>query len=1279
VHKSKGEQTSPPNQLLVLHAEEPPTKRKRIEVSDLLNPPEVIKVEKVKLKTKTKKPNRPPLMLHDVSEKLLDCVVNLTWKDLMTVQPRLITPLVKQMRSTSRKKKLQLLGKYSDDELTDEQTDEEMSGDDTSESSTDEAEFEDPLVQDVVQKGELPARYTELKPASYLKVRIGKNECGLFLDTGAHYSIVSQAFLGKIGAVPTLLEHSKKICPIDKSSLIIRKCCTMNIEFAPGVVIPITFLVMDNAAVPLLLGIIDFMHIEGSISYSNSEVTIRLKSKQVTLPLYEKRELDEVLSEEDDNDEIIASVLKEFVSDNAEKNDDVGLSHQEMSDIEYQEIKLQKIKDRITEIATLDDNERKKVRELLIRYEDIFEDRIECLPGLKDYYYEILLEPDAKPIASKCRRFSPKEKVIIREELTKMKQAGIVKESKSEWVSPVVLVPKPDGSIRFCINFKALNKVTPKDKYPLPLIDDCVQQLSGKPFVSLFDCASGYWQVKLHPTSTKYTAFITPFGTYEFTVLPFGLTNAPALFSRLMEKIFEDFRGQFMAIYLDDLAVFSSSFEEHLDHLEQVFKRLREHQVMLKLKKCQFVAQGFRYLGFMITPQGLQPDPSKVDALVKLKVPKNVHQLRSFLGLAGYFRRFINVFAEKAVPLTALLRKDAEFIWTSECDAAVAYFKNALVTAPVLKQVDEKNALVLSCDASGTALGSVLEQFDEEGVLRPVAYYSRRFLKAECNYISYERECLAVVSSIQHFRYLLHGRFFTVYTDNSAVTAIFRARDPVGRIARWIYILSEYDFDLKHRAGKENHVADALSRLPVVAVAVEEDQSPGPITFDAVEKYLTGDNNLDSPRMRREARNYVIDSSGSLFRRTKLGNVKVLRSIGEVHDVLRVLHDQLGHFGFNSVWDWVRERFWAKSLYRDVKQFISSCVECQSYSFRRPLYQFTGQSKISGILTSWYLDCVGPFNRSPVGNAYLLVMVEPLSGYPLAFPIPVESTSAVLPHVESVFATFGNPSVLVADRGPAFRSTAFKNMCATHGVTVELIPSYQPEWAGMVERVNLSLRYALYKMVGNSNAWETVLQSVLYGLRVRRHSRTGVSPYFMMFGVSPRLSIDDPELLPLSPDARKLELALVDKVRTVNRREKISGSKVITFTVGSLVLVLRAEKRKGKPLAKSQPIYVGPCKVLNVLEHNLYRVVSEDGKVGEFHVSRLVPFYPRGPFQGGRLEKQDGFMIDNEDIGRDIDLLTDEVRPLHDSPLTTVAKMCLIESIDECKTRGPLHLLRSDS
>ncbi|KAI3660863.1 hypothetical protein MP638_006620 [Amoeboaphelidium occidentale] len=946
VNKSKAEQSSSPNQLLVLHVEEPPTKRKRIEVSDLLNPPEVIKVEKIKPKTKAKKPKKPTLMLHDISEKLLDCVVNLTWKDLMTVQPRLITPLVKQMRSTSKKKKLQLLGKDSDDELTDEHTDEETSGDDTSESSTDETDYEDPMVQDVVQKGELPARYTELKPASYLKVRIGKHECGLFLDTGAHYLIVSQSFLGRIGAVPTLLEQSKKICPIDKSSLIIRKCCTMNIEFAPGVVIPITFLVMDNSAVPLLLGIIDFLHIEGSISYSNSEVTIRLKSKQVTLPLYEKRELDEVLSEEEDDDDIIASVLKEFVSDNADEDDDVSLSQQETSEIEYQEKKLQMIKDRITEIDTLEDNERKKVRELLIRFEDVFEERIERLSGLKNYFYEILLEPDAKPIASKCRKFSPKEKVIIPEELTKMKQAGIVKESESEWVSPVVLVPKPDGSIRFCINFKVLNKVTPKDKYPLPLIDDCVQQLSGKPFVSFFDCASGYWQVKLHPTSTKYTALITPFGTYEFTVLPFGLTNAPAMFSRLMENMFKDFRGHFMAIYLDDLAVFLSSFEENLDHLEQVFKRLREHQVMLKLKKCRFVAQGFRYLGFMITPQGLQPDPRKVEALVKLKMPKNVHQLRSFLGLAGYFRRFIPVFARKAVPLTALLRKDAEFIWTPECKAAVEYFKNALVTAPVLKQVDEKNALVLSCDASGTALGSVLEQFDEEGVLRPVAYYSRRFLKAECNYISYERECLAVVSSIQHFRYLLHGRSFTVYTDNSAVTDISRARDPVGRIARWIYILSEYDFDLKHRAGKENHVADALSRLPVVAVAVAENQSPGPITFYAVVRYLTGENSLDSTRMRREARKYAIDSSGSLFRRTKLGNLKVLNTTGEVHDVLRILHDQLGHFGFTSVWDWVRERFWARSLYRDVKQLISSCVECQSYSFRRPLYQFTGQSKI---------------------------------------------------------------------------------------------------------------------------------------------------------------------------------------------------------------------------------------------------------------------------------------------------------------------------------------------
>ena len=396
---------------------------------------------------------------------------------------------------------------------------------------------------------------------------------------------------------------------------------------------------------------------------------------------------------------------------------------------------------------------------------------------------------EATPKRQSVRRtpFAVREEVA--EQLRRMQEQGVIQPSCSPWASPVVLVRKKDGSLHFCIDYRGLNTVTKTDLFPLPRIDDLLDQLGRAKFFSTLNLAAGYWQVRVHPDSREQTAFVTHQGLYEFTVVPFGLKNAPAVFQRLMQRVLmglnPDQGPDFVSIYLDDILVFSVTFEEHLEHIQQVIERLTVAGLKLKPSKCHFICQEVEYLGHLITPSGIHPNPNRVKAVQEFPVPQSVREVRQFLGVASYYRRFIRGFAKTAQPLHALTQKGAPFEWTQFCQNAFEELKSHLTESPLLAYPDFDKSFILETDASMKGLGPVLSQVQADGRPHPVAYASHALSPQEKCYAITELESLAVVWAVNYFHAYLYGHDVVVFTDHLAVKAVLETPNPSGKHARW--------------------------------------------------------------------------------------------------------------------------------------------------------------------------------------------------------------------------------------------------------------------------------------------------------------------------------------------------------------------------------------------------------------------------------------------------------------------------------------------------------------
>jgi len=709
------------------------------------------------------------------------------------------------------------------------------------------------------------------------------------------------------------------------------------------------------------------------------------------------------------------------------------------------------------------------------------------------------------PIKQRYRPRNPAMQKIIDDEVQAMLRNGVIEPSTSPWSSPVVVVRKKDGRPRFCIDFRRVNEVTERDAYPLPQINATLDKLRGARYLTTLDLQQGYWQIPLAPESRAVTAFTVPGrGLMQFRVMPFGLHSAPATFQRLLDTILGPELEPHVFAYLDDIIIASPTFEDHLRHLREVFRRLKDAHLRLNPEKCRFCVPELKYLGHIVNRQGVRTDPEKIKAIGQWPTPSTVRQIRQFVGLASWYRRFIPDFSATAAPLTNLTKKNARWRWGTEEEQAFRALKKALSSAPILACPDFDRQFVIQTDASTTGLGAVLTQHFEEGE-RVIAYASRTLNGAEKNYSATELECLAVVWGIRHFRGYLEGYQFSVITDHQALRWLRGIESPTGRLARWMLELQQYTFEVKYRRGKLNRVADALSRLPAVHAA-RQPRCP----------WYHGQ--LRRVRERPDEFSDYTVRQGKLYRHV-LHSTDFREVPAELQwkecvpkykraAILHRVHDQpsAGHLGIAKTIARAAETFYWPRMFADIARYVRGCANCLAHknSQERP----AGLLHATPVKTPWEqasIDLIGPLPRSTNGHVWLLVMQDRFTKWVELSPLRRATTPEIVQRLTTqIIFRHGCPETVISDNGRQFVAGAMKHALASFGIKARTTPAYTPQ-CNPVERTNKTIKTMIAQYVGkNHRHWDRHIAALQFAYNTAKHDSTGYTPAFLNYGREPQ-------------------------------------------------------------------------------------------------------------------------------------------------------------------------------
>ncbi|CAF4150636.1 unnamed protein product, partial [Adineta steineri] len=676
--------------------------------------------------------------------------------------------------------------------------------------------------------------------------------------------------------------------------------------------------------------------------------------------------------------------------------------------------------------------------------------------------HEIKLLPSSQPCNLPPYRIAPARRQVVEENLREMLQDNVIVPSKSPWASPVVLAPKKDGTLRFCVDYRKLNAMTVRDAYPIPRIDDTLDSLQEAKFISTLDLRTGYWQVEMDEKSREKTAFITHKGLFEFKVMPYGLTNAPATFQRLMDIVLAGLKWQCCLVYIDDVIIYSSSFEQHIEDLKRVFEALRSANLTLKTSKCYFCRRETKYLGHIITKDGIKPDPDLVKSVIDFPRPKTIRDVQSFLGLTGYYRRFIKNYAKIAEPLIKQLRYTTNgnhhLQWSEQCTEAFNIMKGKLTTAPIMNTPNFEQSFILEVDACEYGLGAVLTQeYDNKKYV--IAYASRTLSAIERKYGATEREALAIVWATKHFRVYIEGSTVLIRSDCKALEWLRNAKDITGRLARWAMKLSAYQIEnIQYRPGKQNANADSLSRNPVSDTV---DQNPKLLAIETAINLWENTNILDEIKTEQQAdsklkhimdklrsnhmpifidtRNpyllindilYKAKNSNRHYNQREIGNKHLLvipksmqrKLLSWAHD-----HPSAGHGGQQKTLFRLTTRVFWESMRKDVYEYVASCQACQKFKYNNiPL---ANPLQIHTVNEPWHtigIDLMGPFPKTARQKRFLLVIVDYFTRWIEVFPLRT-TTSVDIAQIliNEIFTRYGMPIFILSDNGPQFVSLLF--------------------------------------------------------------------------------------------------------------------------------------------------------------------------------------------------------------------------------------------------------------
>ncbi|CAL1683860.1 unnamed protein product [Lasius platythorax] len=852
-------------------------------------------------------------------------------------------------------------------------------------------------------------------------------------------------------------------------------------------------------------------------------------------------------------------------------------------------------------IATIDEG--CKIKELLRKYVEITRPT-----ALKETVHDVRhhIVTKGPPLAERPRRLPPEKYANAKREFETMLAQGICRPSSSQWASPLHLVSKSNGEWRPCGDFRKLNSTTVADKYPLPHIQDFTYHLAGCTVFSKIDLVKAYFQIPVAEEDRHKTAITTPFGLYEFNRMPFGLRNAAQTFQRFIDTVLRGLK--FCHGYVDDLLVASKDDQEHQQHLEEVFKRLKKHGLSINVAKSKFAENEVEYLGYKVTKDGIQPLEKRITAVMNFKKPDNTAELRRYLGMVNFYHRFIENAATVLAPLNKRLankkKKDKQPInWTTTEEEAFRESKERLAKATLLAHPLENAKLIVKTDASNIAMGAVLEQY-QSGDWKPLGFYSKKLSETQQRYSTYDRELLAIYAALKFFRHMVEGRDVTIATDHKPLQYAFQ--QPLDKASerqrRQLSFISQITTKITYLAGKENTVADALSRI-------EEINMPVIVTTDELAEEQQKDEELQTLLKSKTSLNLKklrLDNGDKTVYCDVTDEIRIYVPTSLRRRIFDVTH-KASHPSGRTTRKMIARNFVWPNMQKDITYWAKTCLACQRAKIHRHNRRIPEQTPVPDDRFSHiHLDIVGPLPPSK-GFRYCLTMIDRTTRWPEATPIAdCTADTIVTAFFNAWISRYGAPAVITTDRGAQFESALFDALVKLIGSRRIRTTAYHPQANGMVERWHRSLKSAI-KCHGTSD-WTEVLPTILLGLRASYKEDIQASAAELVFGTTLKLpgeyfTFEDPIGLPQM---------FAEKLRKYMRQARGSPTahhiKTKTFIHKELQDATHVFIRIDRPREPLERPYEGPFKIIERISDFLYRI-DYKGQPEDINIDRLKPAF----------------------------------------------------------------------
>lgn len=828
---------------------------------------------------------------------------------------------------------------------------------------------------------------------------------------------------------------------------------------------------------------------------------------------------------------------------------------------------------------------------------------------------EHFIETTGQPLHCRARPVAPHRYEQVRKEFEQMIEQGLCRPSKSPWSSPLHIVPKKNGDLRVCGDYRRLNAITTPDRYPIPRIKDFTYQLSNKIIFSTIDLNRAYQQIKVRNEDIEKTAIITPMGLFDFPRMTPGLKNAGQTFQRFIHEVLHGL--DFVYAFIDDLLVASPDETTHRNHLRTVLQRLEDNGITINPSKCVFGQPEVKFLGFTVNKEGIKPPAEKVAAITNYPKPKTIEELRRFLGMINFYREHIPKAAELQAPLHAYLhnskKKDRSIIeWNDDATKSFEASKVAIQNAAMLAHPSHDAILAIFSDASDLSAGAVLQQYIDEK-WQPLGYFSKKFSDAQRNYSTFDRELLAIYLAIKHFRKTFEGRNLIVFTDHKPITYVLQkppSASETPRRARQLIFISEFTTDIRHISGSLNVVADALSRIPIESITcptsidydkVAEAQQREKTTIDQ----LAQQSNLTLKQVT------IPTSSKPIYCETSTSYVRPYLPEEFRRAAFDALHE-ISHPGIRTTRKLISQKFFWPSMNRDAGTWAKQCIQCQRCKVQRHTTSSLSTFAPSDRFQHVHIDIVGPLPTSPQGQRYLVTMIDRATRWPEAIPTDDTSAETVAKIVYEHWITrFGAPKLMTSDQGRNFESRLFAKLLHTVGTEKTRTTAYHPQANGMVERWHRTLKTALKTRLSQHTTWIDELPTVLMGLRAAARTDTGVSAAELTYGYNLRLPCD---FFTAPPSTESdMDSDYVSRLRASISSARPSqptshGNKRPIFVHKDLQTCEQVFIRHDAVKKPLQPTYDGPYKVIE-RNSKTFKLELPERRSAVISIDRLKPAY----------------------------------------------------------------------